>query len=572
MSLATDATQQVQMKVPAEEVSKSPENKADSTGYNYTPPTKEEMAPMRPEYLAALAKVHEPPEMAGKPMQVRKVLSPNAMKLGDEMSALGSPEKATHEQRAAAIKELLAIADSKDRDEEVDRPIVYGAVAAMACIDGVEPLTIIGYASNTLGDGDDTLALRARMYLKTGDRVKALDDLEKIMADGKGHSLGGGEVDPRQESTPCGWSVADFDALGDDPRALAAKGLYLSSFLAFGAQDRGVVKESDIRELYMRSAKSWHSPIPYLLMATTLDGLGSAHYMNMAGCIRANYGGTVESTVRACAEYDGGTRQAIRELTMALVGDPTFAPALSARASKHLDLAQASYADGKPSRQLFELAIDDFSAAIAAGGKDRHPLYCDRALALASIGRYRDAATGYVQGMKYAKNGVEDSPFVYEQLAGVYMKIGKFNEAVNVITQAIINSGMGSVIFGGGIKAFRTLYPEYDLVPDEILAEAVRRRYYPQFPQRWDADFISKAGWSEGGKIISSILPDLYVMRGDAYMKAGLRAKALADYRRVKSDAWYGEDKFLPRHLYFNEQGNRNYDLPEPWPVPPPRL
>ncbi len=573
-SLAADATQQAQMKVPSKEVPKSTESKTDSTDYNYTPPTEEELAPMRPEYLAVLAKVHEPPEMAGKPMQVRKVVSPNVVKLGKVMSAVGSPEQATHEQRAAAIKELLTFTTSKDCDDEIDKPMIYGVIAAISCIDGAEPQTVIEYASNALGGGDDALALRARMYLKAGDRVKALDDLERIMAGVAGHSLAGGGVTPHQESTSCGWGIADFDALGDDPRALAAKGLYLSSFLAYGAQDRGVVKESDIRELYMRSAKSWHSPIPHLLMATTLDGLGSAHLRNSAQCIRATYGGVTESTIRACAEYDEGTRQDIRELTMAIVSNPTFAPALSARASKHLELAQASYADGKPSRKLFELAINDFSAAIAAGGKNLHTLYCDRALALASIGRYQDAATGYVQGMKYATNGVEKSPFVYQQLVGVYMKIGKFNEAANAITQAIINAsggGMDSVIFGGGIKAFRTLYPEYGLVPDEILADAVRRRYYPQFPQSWDADFISNGGAFEG-KIASSILPELYVMRGDAYMKAGLRTKALADYSRVKSDAWNGEDRFLPRHLYFNERGDRNYGLPEPWPAPPPKM
>jgi len=46
--------------------------------------------------------------------------------------------------------------------------------------------------------------------------------------------------------------------------------------------------------------------------------------------------------------------------------------------------------------------------------------------------------------------------------------------------------------------------------PDEILAEAVRRRYQPQFPQSWDADFISKAGAFKEGKVVSSVLVDLY--------------------------------------------------------------
>jgi tetratricopeptide (TPR) repeat protein len=199
---------------------------------------------------------------------------------------------------------------------------------------------------------------------------------------------------------------------------------------------------------------------------------------------------------------------------------------------------------------------------------------CDRALALASIGRYREAATGYVQGMRYAKSGVEDSPFVYQQLAGIYMKLGQFNEAAGVMTQAIIHSsgsGMETIIYGGGLAAFRTLYPEYGLLPDEILADEVRRRYEPQFPQSWDSDFISKGG-SFNGKVNSSVLTDFYAIRGDAYMKAGRRAEAIADYNRIKSDVWTGEAPYLPRQTYFNEHGTRNPETPTPWPPPPAKL
>jgi hypothetical protein len=154
------------------------------------------------------------------------------------------------------------------------------------------------------------------------------------------------------------------------------------------------------------------------------------------------------------------------------------------------------------------------------------------------------------------------------------MKLGKFNEAADVSTQAIMNAsggGMDTVIFGGGIRAFRTLYPEYDLVPDEILAEAVRRRYQPQFPQSWDGDFISKEGAFKG-KISSTILSDLYILRGDAYMKAGRRTDAAADYDRLKSDAWDGQEPYLPRQMYFTKSGTRDYDLPESWPPPPPAM
>lgn len=546
------------------------EKQSDSKD-SYTPPTAEELAPMRPEYSAELAKIDEPPEMAKKPLQVRKAASSAILKAMSIMSAMRSPEKATHNQRAAAINGLLELVKNKGIDDSIiGQTHTYGVLAVLACIDGADSQTVIGYASSAIGDEeDDALSLRARMYLKSGERAKALDDLEKIIADSKGHALIGGDAAPRKDSAPCGWSVADFDALGDDPRALAAKGLYLSSFLAYGASANGAVKESDIRNLYSRSSKSWHSPIPHYLVSS-LYGLGSDHSMAGASCIRANARfASVPAIVRACEKYDDGIREQIRELTMAIVIDPTFAPARSARANGYLKLAQASYADGKPSRKLFKLAIEDFTAAIAAGSTNKHTLYCDRALAQASIGMYQDAALGYEQGMKYAKNGIEDSPFVYEQLAGVYTKMGRFNEAADIITQAVMNAsggGMDVVIFQGGMKAFRTLYPEYALLPDEILAEVVRRRYFPGFPKKWDDKFISKAD-----KIASSILPELYVMRGDAYMKAGRQAEAEADYLRVKSDVWYGEERFMPRHIYFNESGSRDYDSPEPFPAPPPK-
>jgi tetratricopeptide (TPR) repeat protein len=537
----------------------------------YTPPTPEEMAPLRPEYLAELAKIHEPPEMAGKPMQVRKPVPTAVLRLQQVMGTLGSPEKATHAQRVTAIHELAGFATTATPADEMDPPTIYAAVATMACIDGADPQTVIEYANNAIGgEGGDALALRARMYLKNGERSKALADLEKIMADDEGHSLVGGDVKPRKESAPCGWSIADLDALGDDPRALAAKGLYLSSFIPYNADATGDVKESDIRVLYARSASLWRSPIPHFL-SVTLVGFGSAHSMSGARCIRINSGGGhARETVRACTEVDEGMRQTIRELTMALLIDPQFAPALSKRASYFLELAQASYADRKPSRNLFELAIKDYSAALAAGGRNKHTLYCDRGIALASIGRYRDSATDYIEGMKYAKDGVEDSPFVYQQLAAVYMKLSRSREAADILTQGIMNNsggGITTVFILGGMKGFRALYPEYDSLPDQILAEVVRRRFYPQFSQSWDADFISKES-----AVGSSILPDLYALRGDAYMKASRRADALADYRRIKSDAWGGEERFLPRNFYFAERGNRNYELPTPWPPPPPTL
>src|SRR5580700_4517520 len=94
----------------------------------YEPPTAEEMAQLRPEYMAELAKIHEPPEMARKPLQVRKAVSPSVLRLGNVMNAVGSPDKATHQQRATAIGELLEIANSNAQDDGVDRTVTYGVI------------------------------------------------------------------------------------------------------------------------------------------------------------------------------------------------------------------------------------------------------------------------------------------------------------------------------------------------------------------------------------------------------------------------------------------------------------
>jgi hypothetical protein len=64
--------------------------------------------------------------------------------------------------------------------------------------------------------------------------------------------------------------------------------------------------------------------------------------------------------------------------------------------------------------------------------------------------------------------------------------------------------GLDTVIILGGMGPFRSLYPQYDDVPDTILAEMIRRRFEPQFSQTWDAEFIGSTH-----KIISSILPEL---------------------------------------------------------------
>ncbi len=520
---------------------------------------------MPPSYLAALATIHEPPEMANKPMQVRRPVPAVYGKVLAALKEIRSPDKATPAQLATGMSELLALTTGKLPGRTAS--MIYGAIAGTACFARKSPSTVIGYATKAIGQGDSSdngfmLALRARMYLAEGNKQAALDDLQKLMVEGNGNAmiLDGG-VAPREHVAACDWSIPSLDAFGNDPRGLAAKGLYLSSFLAFGYGDKDPKLEAQIRSLYARSERSWHSPIPYFLAAVTVNGLGSEEMTTRSKCVRVP-GLPQLGESPACTAYDHDVMRNIRELTMALVIDPNFGPALSARAEEYLGLAQDRYASGRPSLAFFKRAIADFTAAIAIRGTDRSALYNDRGLALASIGGYARSAASYVEGMKLAKHGVEEYASVYEQLAGVYMKMGRFTEAAHTLTDGIMDSGDGlvDVVVLGGLKAFRDLYPQYDLVPDKIVAEDVRRRYEPQFPESWDSTFIA-----DTAKVSPGDLADMYALWGDAYMKAGNRNAALADYRRLKSDAW---EVALP--YYFTADGKRDHDVPTPFPSPPP--
>src|SRR5471032_1092261 len=122
---------------------------SDSAGSD-SAPTAEELAPMRPEYLAELAKIVEPPEMANKPMQLRKATSSPAVKAMHILSALGSLETASHSQRTAAINAMHELVKSKESDENGNLKPLYAVLAVLACMDGADPQAVIGYANNAI--------------------------------------------------------------------------------------------------------------------------------------------------------------------------------------------------------------------------------------------------------------------------------------------------------------------------------------------------------------------------------------------------------------------------------------
>jgi tetratricopeptide (TPR) repeat protein len=534
---------------------------------DYVPPSAEELAPLRPAYLLALKAIHEPPEIASKEMKPRHALDPTETAALKVLSMVPpSPASAPRAQSEESVQKLLALARDRGSQDPAARSQIFGAVAPLSCFAGEEPSQVIAYANN--GDPAEwyLVALRAKMNFLAGDKKRSLDDLELLMRGDHASALTDGRTEPRKGPWRCGWSLDDFAAFGSDPRAIAAKAFYLSSFISFGAEEKGTVSESDIRDLYAQSAERWNSPVPHYLVAR-LGGFGSRTRLESMRCVRGLPTATAES-VAACADADAVELAKVRELNMALIIEPNFAPALIERAERYLTLGESRYADNKPSRQFLELALKDFVAAQGSHPAESDVAFCDGAMTQALLGRYLNSVGAYKRCIGRDKGGPSTNPFVYEQLASVYMKLGRPNDAANTLTMALMNGGGGGldvVTMLAGSKPFRALYPEYDTLPDAILADVVRRRFYPQFPQSWNSTFIRKSD-----KVTSSVLADLYAMRGDAYMRAKRYSEARADYQRLKSDAWGGPDQYLPRNLYFEADGSRRRDVPQPWPPAPP--
>ena len=144
--------------------SPGPTEKQSVSKDRYTPPTAEELAPMRPEYSAEFAKIDEPPEMAKKPMQARKPASSAMIKSMNVMSALGSPEKATHNQRATAINDMLELTKNK--------------VKNIAPLGEIPALTSMYLANNEIADASPLFKLpKASSLYLDGNKLTKIDGI-----------------------------------------------------------------------------------------------------------------------------------------------------------------------------------------------------------------------------------------------------------------------------------------------------------------------------------------------------------------------------------------------------------
>jgi hypothetical protein len=107
------------------------------------------------------------------------------------------------------------------------------------------------------------------------------------------------------------------------------------------------------------------------------------------------------------------------------------------------------------------------------------------------------------------------------------MKTQQWDSAIRDLTTAIsLQVGPATLLMN--INQFRALYPEYKIASDEMVARKLQQTFYPNLKYE---GFIE--GFLSRRAMPSTVIPDLYVKRADAYLKKGDWHRAAIDFRRA---------------------------------------
>lgn len=112
--------------------------------------------------------------------------------------------------------------------------------------------------------------------------------------------------------------------------------------------------------------------------------------------------------------------------------------------------------------------------------------------------------------------------------ADAYMKMRQWDLAVRDLTTAI-SLQIDAACLLMNINQFRALYPEYKAASDEAVARKLNQTFYPEMKY----EEFSKGLLHNNKAWPSTVVPDLYLRRADAYLKAGNWHKAAMDFRRA---------------------------------------
>jgi tetratricopeptide (TPR) repeat protein len=176
------------------------------------------------------------------------------------------------------------------------------------------------------------------------------------------------------------------------------------------------------------------------------------------------------------------------------------------------------------------------------------------ALAKMLSGSPYEAVTDFTDAIKIEGRELLKSK-AYEGRADAYMQTREWDLAIKDLNTAISLEIGGSVMVGN-VSQFRAIYPEYGAASDEAIAQKLNQTFYPEIKYE---DFSSH--FLTGHPLSSTVIPELYIKRSDAYLRKGDWRSALIDFRRATIgfpdyaetiDRWRQFDETSNTHSYID--------------------
>jgi tetratricopeptide (TPR) repeat protein len=147
----------------------------------------------------------------------------------------------------------------------------------------------------------------------------------------------------------------------------------------------------------------------------------------------------------------------------------------------------------------------------------------------------------------------------YEGRASAYTETRAWDPAIKDLTTAISLQIADSALMN--ISQFRAIYPEYAAASDEAIAQKLKQTFYPDIEyEDFSKRFLTR------DRLSSTILPQLYIKRSDAYLRKGDWRSALIDFRRATNgfpdyaeavDRWRQFSETYDTHSYIDM---KNFD------------
>lgn len=471
---------------------------------------------------ARLQHIVEPPELAGEPPPVPTPPSSASLQFV-ESKAINAANPQDAKTLAPAIQELTGLIRLEPTNSDF-----YLLRATLSCYlrgNSTEILDDISHslslhrqsASTAYPTLREHYGLKAKIEFENGRFDDSMRDLDVAMREDFESAedvFNDGNTKPTTTTRPCVWTQADLNTLErrfpQDYRPPLYEGLYLTYFYKFDLES----DYSPVLDAFHRAAtRNPTSPLPEFFIGElySVGHLGGIMSIKNAKCLDDVVPRTPE-----CLALDEVHRTGVRSLTRAIALDPGFGPAYALRA------------DVLSRLKVYRQAIRDYDKVLELKptSEKARIAYNDRGLARVSLGDYQSAVLDFTQSIAM---GCRESCGSYDNRAEAYLKLHNYPKAIKDISASIRHTLSLYGVFQMNIDQFRRIYPEYDSVPDDVLCEKLRAMFYPAMKY---ADF-AKQFLIEAKEFKSTILPDLYLKRGDAYAAMNQTQKANREYDRV---------------------------------------